>query len=60
MHPAFIEALASQRTAEMRATRVSRHQMAGRASEPVLPIRQRFGWALVQVGLRLAVRQART
>ncbi len=24
------------------------------------PLRQRFGWVLVQVGLRLAVRQARS
>ncbi len=60
MHPAFVEALARQRIADMRAAPVSRHWMTGLASEPTSPLRQRFGWVLVQVGLRLAVRQART
>ena len=59
MHPAFVEALASQRTAELRATVVSRHQVAARSSGPASSIRQRVGWVLIQVGLRLAVRQAR-
>ena len=58
MHPAFIEALTRQRIAAMRAAPVSRHPVTGQASTQ--PLRQRFGWALVQVGLRLAVRQART
>lgn len=58
MHPAFAEALASQRIAALRAAPVTRHRVAGQASTQ--PLRQRFGWVLVQVGLRLAVRQART
>lgn len=64
MHPALIETLARQRIAAMRAAPVSRHRVTGQAStqplQPLQPLRQRFGWFLVQVGLRLAVRQART
>jgi hypothetical protein len=61
MHPIIMQALASQRIAQLRAAAVSRHrrpsQPAGTASS--ISIRQRIGWALVQVGLRLAVRHAR-
>lgn len=61
MHPAFIQALARQRIAAMRAAPVSRHRVTGQAStQPLQPLRQRFGWVLIQIGLRLAVRQART
>jgi hypothetical protein len=61
MHPALIETLARQRIVAMRAAPVSRHRVTGQAStQPLQPLRQRFGWVLVQVGLRLAVRQART
>jgi hypothetical protein len=56
MHPACIEVLARQHLAELRGA-----QMSCRVSrEPAAPMRQRLGWVLVQVGLRLAVRQART
>jgi hypothetical protein len=45
----------------MRAAPVSRYRVTGQAStQPLQPLRQRFGWFLVQVGLRLAVHQART
>jgi hypothetical protein len=60
MHPARIEILARQHLAELRAARMSGHQVTSRASEPAEPMRQRLGWILVQVGLRLAVRQARS
>ncbi len=66
MHPAFIEALASQRIAAMQAAAVSRHRVTGQAGHRVTgrassqPLRQRFGWVLIQVGLRLAIRRART
>jgi hypothetical protein len=59
MHPAFVEALASQRTAELRTTVGSCHRAAARSNGPASSIRQRVGWVLVQVGLRLAVRQVR-
>jgi hypothetical protein len=60
MHPALIETLARQRIADMRAALVRRHRLTGQVSEPAAPIGQRVGWVLVQVGLRLAVRQARS
>jgi len=56
MHPIVMQALASQRTAELQAAAVSCHRPpVGTGSS----IRQRIGWALVQVGLRLAVHHAR-
>ena len=54
----FIEQLASQRAAELRAE-ARRHRAVAKASKPALSIRQRAGWALVQLGLRLAVGQDR-
>jgi len=59
MHPACIEVLARQHLAELRGARMN-GQVTGSASGPAVPMRQRLGWVLVQVGLRLAVRQART
>jgi hypothetical protein len=61
MHQDRIEALARQRLAELRAARMSGHQVSSQAAgfKPGL-VRQRLGWVLVQAGLRLAVRQART
>ena len=56
MHLIVMQALASQRIAELQAAAVSCHRPpAGTGSS----IRQRIGWALVQVGLRLAVYHAR-
>ena len=52
----FIEQLASQRTAELRA-QARPHRAVAKASKPAPSIRQRAGWALVQLGLRLAVGQ---
>jgi hypothetical protein len=57
MHPTLLRALASQRAAEMLAAASSHHQPA--LFKPTRPIRHRIGWALVQVGLRLAVGRER-
>jgi hypothetical protein len=54
MHPVFMQALVSQHRAETQAA-LGRHPRPGPPGEPGAPIRQRVGWALVQVGLRLAV-----
>jgi hypothetical protein len=59
MHPIFIQALVSHRIAELRAAAVSRHRPPSRPAQTASSVRQRVGWALVQVGLRLAVRHAR-
>jgi hypothetical protein len=63
MHPALIEGLASQHAEELRATAAPRHhKTAPAAAAPARPgesrpsIAQRAGWALIQVGLWLAVR----
>jgi hypothetical protein len=58
MHPALLHALASRRTAELRAAASGRHQPA-RSRTPARPVRYRIGWALVHVGLRLAVGRER-
>jgi hypothetical protein len=58
MHPAIMHALVSQHTEQMRAAAARRRQAAARLGEPASPVRQRVGWVLVEVGLRLAVRQA--
>jgi hypothetical protein len=58
MYPTLLPALASQRAAEMR-TAASGHRRPAQPSRAAWPIRQRIGWALVQAGLRLAVRQER-
>ncbi|MGH3186601.1 MAG: hypothetical protein ACRDPY_10820 [Streptosporangiaceae bacterium] len=55
MHPVFMQALATQHGAETRAAALGRHRPPARPGEPAAPIRQRIGWTLVQVGLRLAV-----
>jgi hypothetical protein len=55
MHPTLLQALASQHIAELRTAAVSGHQHAAQPSRPASPVRQRIGWVLVQVGLRLAV-----
>jgi hypothetical protein len=60
VHSACIEALARQHLAELRAAQLSCHQVTRQVIEPAAPMRQRLGWVLVQAGLRLAVRQART
>lgn len=59
MHPHLMKALACQRAADMRAAAVDRQRTAAQASGPVTSIRQRVGWALVQIGLWIAVREAR-
>ena len=64
MHSALIEGLASQHAEELRTTAATRHRKtaatatAARPGEPTPSITQRAGWALIQVGLWLAVRPA--
>jgi hypothetical protein len=59
MNPALLQALARQRTAEMRTAAANGHRRPAQPSTAAWPVRQRIGWALVQVGLRLAVRRER-
>ena len=59
MHPIFIQALVSQRIAELRAAAMTRPRPPAQPTRTASSVRQRVGWALVQVGLRLAVRHAR-
>jgi len=58
MHPNVMQALASQRIAELQAA-VSCHRSPSQPTGTASSIRQRIGWALVQVGLWLALRHAR-
>ena len=59
MHPVVMQALASQRIAEMRAAAAGRRRLPAQPSETAASVRQRDGWALIDAGLRLAVRHAR-
>jgi len=59
MHPIVMQGLASQRIAELQAAAVSCHRPPSQPTGTATSIRQRIGWALVQVGLRLALRDAR-
>jgi hypothetical protein len=59
MHPIVMQALASQRIAELQAAAVSCHRQPSQLTGTASSIRQRIGWALIHVGLRLAVRHAR-
>jgi hypothetical protein len=65
MHSAWTEGLATQHAAQLQAAAAARRRGAVAASavaaanageEPVPSITQRAGWALIQVGLRLALR----
>jgi hypothetical protein len=61
MHPAWTEDLATQHGAQLQAAAATRRRCATAAcanltEEPAQSITQRAGWALIQVGLRLAVR----
>lgn len=55
MHPILLEGLARSQTAEMRAG-AGRRRAASRC-RPKVSMRQQVGWALMQLGLRLAVGQ---
>ncbi len=55
MYPALLQALASQRAAEMLMAAVNGHRRPASSGKPARIVRQRIGWALVHVGLRLAV-----
>ena len=55
MHPVLVQALASQRAAQMRMAAVTGQRQPAHQGKPARPVRQRIGWALVHVGLRLAV-----
>ncbi|HEY1571493.1 MAG TPA: hypothetical protein VGG05_09140 [Pseudonocardiaceae bacterium] len=55
MNPAFTEALARERYAELRKAVVAARPLprpTGRHPRP--PSRQRLGWLLIEVGLRMA------
>jgi hypothetical protein len=61
MHPALLEGLASQHAEELQAAKHRRAAERARISaasraKPPPSITQRAGWALIQVGLWLAVR----
>jgi hypothetical protein len=67
MHPAWTADLATQHAAQLQAAAAIGRRDAVAAStratenvrdEPAPSITQRAGWALIQVGLRLALRQA--
>ncbi len=53
MNPEMLVKLANQRTDELKDTATAAH--ASRSGKPYGSIRQRTGWALIQVGLRLAL-----
>jgi hypothetical protein len=63
MHSALTQDLASQHSVQLQATAAIRSRSATQASagnateEPAPSMTQRAGWALVQVGLRLALHQ---
>ena len=65
MHPAWTEDVATQHAARLQAAAAARRRAAVASSaraaarvseEPAQSITQRAGWALIQVGLRLALR----
>jgi hypothetical protein len=65
MHPAWTEDLATQHAAHLQAAAATRRRGSAAASPTAAPnagerpaqsITQRAGWALIQVGLRLALR----
>lgn len=55
MHPALLHALSSQRAAQVRTAAATGQRQPAHPSKRSRPVRQRIGWALVHVGLRLAV-----
>jgi hypothetical protein len=59
MQPALLEALASQRAAQLLMAAVHSQQPV-LSSQPARMIRQRIGWALVHLGLRLVVEHQRS
>jgi hypothetical protein len=66
MHPAWTEDLATQHVAHLQAAAATRRRStadsdlsdANVSKQPAQSITQRAGWALIQIGLRLALRQA--
>jgi hypothetical protein len=52
MHPRLLEQLASQHTGELHASAPRSRRRQARIPRP--PVRQRAGWTLVEIGLRLA------
>jgi hypothetical protein len=60
MQPALLEALASQRAAQLPMAAVNSHRQPVLSSQPARMIRRRIGWALVHLGLRLIVEQQRS
>jgi hypothetical protein len=60
LHPTVAEGLVRERQAELlRAAEVARLRRSARRLPPgPSPLRRRVGWALVEIGLRLAVGRA--
>ena len=56
MHPDFIGQIARQRTDEVRQLAAMDARGAGAVRPPRPSIRNRAGWTLVHIGLRLAAR----
>jgi hypothetical protein len=56
MHPDFIGQIARQRTDEVRQLAATDARGAGVVRPPRPSIRNRAGWTLVHIGLRLAAR----
>jgi len=63
MHPAWTEDLATQHAAQLQAAAAAHRRdpaviaaAANVSEQPAQSLTQRVGWALIQVGLRLALR----
>jgi hypothetical protein len=56
MHPDLIGQIATQHTDELRTTAARAARGAGAVRPPRPSIRNRAGWTLVHIGLRLATR----
>jgi hypothetical protein len=59
MQPALLQALASQRAAQLPTAVVNDHRQPALFSKRAAMARQRIGWALVHLGLRLIVEHVR-
>jgi hypothetical protein len=60
MHPDLIGQIATQHTDELRKSAAQSGRGASVARPPHPSIRNRAGWTLVHIGLRLAAREARS
>jgi hypothetical protein len=58
MHPHLLSQITQQHIDDRRRAAAERGPAAAPGTGPAAAIRRRAGWALVQVGLRLAIRSA--